>query len=470
MDVCRFLEKYSALYDSKIALYDICHQITYSDLYHEVMDARENIHLLGISEKCIARLNVQKDIVSLILFLALLADNISVIPAIDLESLSYHYDYVLGVEADNENHRGFWCFNTYISVRKFNKKQKGLDFPTDTGMYINSTSGSSGSKKFCISNWNKIMVNTKAICQEYCVTSKDVLISLFPAHVHIHESFMRGLYSGGTSVLVDSQDINSIANFILLKKITQIQGTPSQMLTLSKKLTADMAASVEIVECVGGTLSSSVEDILKKIFINAKIVRAWGSAETTGVCISTIQTSCNTPNAIGKCISGYECRLEKLQNAEHFQLMISGEAVIDSLCDSIGIRKITEWLDTGDLVEYGSNNNLLFCGRRSGMIKYAGENIYPEEIETMLCMLPEIIDAIVVGLYDEFRGEYPAALVQKASDLEVSADQIKKSILMKGLELNKLPKKIHVTDKALPYKEEGKKDRRAVIKILEGLL
>ncbi len=469
MNICQLLKTNFELYQNQIAFCDAQHQISYATLYHEVMNARNNILSLDIPEKCIVRLNVEKSITSFILFLALLADNYSVLPTSASESIAFPYDYVFDLRKKNGENESFLCNEMSIYVKKCNRDKIENALSKYGGMYINSTSGSSGSKKFCISNWDKIIVNTKAVCREYKMTSKDVWISLFPAHIHMHESFMRGFYSGGTSIFIDSMDVDSIAYFIAKKQVTQIQGTPNQLLLLTKKLSSDMAKSVRIVECVGGTLSSRGEEVLRRVFVNAQIIRAWGSSETTGVCISTIQTNDDTVNSIGKCISPYNCKLEKVQNVEHFKLMISGEAVMDFVWDSYGLKPISNWLDTGDLVEYGLNDNILFCGRHSGMIKYAGENIYPEEVEEMLCKIEGVFDATVVGKYDELYGEYPIALIQKNSNVDMSIVEIKKALVIQGIEINKIPKVIKITTKELPYKETGKKDRKLTLEYIENM-
>lgn len=389
----------------------------------------------------------------------MLCAGISVLPANEDEEINFPYTCTIVSTLSNKESISFFCFG----------EERYIDFTPITidstvasvnhGLYINSTSGTSGSKKFCFSNWNKILFNTKAINNVYCISSKDILISLFPAHVHMHESCMRGLLCGGTNILIDSLDIISIANSIYTRKVSQIQGTPNQLLLLKEKLLPNMCESVKIVECCGGSLSIRAESELKSVFTKATIVRAWGSSETTGVCVSTIMSGDNDPYSIGMCIPPYEYALESNKYSGHFNLLIKGEGVMSHIYYGSGLQKIGEWLNTGDLVECDNNGNLHFCGRYSGMIKYAGENIYPEEVENALCMVRGIVDAIVVGAYDDLRGEFPVALVQKEKGVNIQINIIKQKLLEMQLNMNKIPKIIRIVDTPLPYKETGKKDR-----------
>lgn len=459
MNVYQLLEKNSKLYGNKVAFFDGNSQINYTELFAEVVSLHNCLKTLGISMDFIVRLDVTKSISSFIIFLTLLCDNISVLPARESEQLDFPYTCIIGQVPYNQQSVAFSCFGEtrYISFLALSiDSQLAM---INHGLYINSTSGSSGSKKFCFSNWDKIIINTKSVCDVYCVSKEDVLISLFPAHIHMHESFMRGLFCGGTSLLIDSSDIASIANNIFLRKVSQIQGTPNQLLVLTEKLQPYMCKSVKVVECCGGSLSVKAESILKSFFSEATIVRAWGSAETTGVCISTIISSDNNPKSIGMCLPFYEYKLEANKCIEHYNLLIKGEAVMSHIYDGTELRKIGDWLDTGDLVECSNNGNLNFYGRNNGMIKYAGENIHPEEIENTLCRVKGIIDAIVVGVYDDLLGEYPVALIQKEKEVELSNNMIKKALLEMQLAINKIPKKISITDMPLPYRESGKKDR-----------
>ena len=56
------------------------------------------------------------------------------------------------------------------------------------------------------------------------------------------------------------------------------------------------------------------------------------------------------------------------------------------------------WLLTGDLGTIDSDGHVRICGRSKNLIVTgAGKNVYPEEIEAVLCARPEIAEAVVYG-------------------------------------------------------------------------
>jgi acyl-CoA synthetase (AMP-forming)/AMP-acid ligase II len=66
---------------------------------------------------------------------------------------------------------------------------------------------------------------------------------------------------------------------------------------------------------------------------------------------------------------------------------------------------------------------LHFLGRYDHMIKTGGENVYPDEVSAVLLAMPEVADAVVLGLPDERLGQRIAALIVRA-DPALSAEQI----------------------------------------------
>ena len=69
------------------------------------------------------------------------------------------------------------------------------------------------------------------------------------------------------------------------------------------------------------------------------------------------------------------------------------------------------WYDTGDLVTVDEDGFVYFTGRSSDMIKTAGANVSPREVEAAVLEVSGLV-AHVVGVDDETRGQVVAALVR----------------------------------------------------------
>ncbi len=69
------------------------------------------------------------------------------------------------------------------------------------------------------------------------------------------------------------------------------------------------------------------------------------------------------------------------------------------------------WLLTGD-IGYGDVDGYFFItDRKKDMILVNGSNVYPREIEEVICQFPGVREAAVVGKPDERRGEHPVAFI-----------------------------------------------------------
>jgi crotonobetaine/carnitine-CoA ligase len=79
------------------------------------------------------------------------------------------------------------------------------------------------------------------------------------------------------------------------------------------------------------------------------------------------------------------------------------------------------WLHTGDLGHLDDEGFLHFVGRKKEMIRRAGENIAPSEIESVLATHPGVREAVVVGVPDALREEEVKACVVLADGEDVKS-------------------------------------------------
>lgn len=69
------------------------------------------------------------------------------------------------------------------------------------------------------------------------------------------------------------------------------------------------------------------------------------------------------------------------------------------------------WVHTGDLAVADEEGYLYIIDRKSDMIITGGFNVYPSEVERVLCLHPGVQDAVVIGVPDEQWGEAVHAMV-----------------------------------------------------------
>jgi acyl-CoA synthetase (AMP-forming)/AMP-acid ligase II len=125
------------------------------------------------------------------------------------------------------------------------------------------------------------------------------------------------------------------------------------------------------------------------------------------------------------------------------------------------------WFHTGDLVTVDGDGYVYFRGRSSDMIKTAGANVSPREVEAAILDVSGLV-AHVIGVDDDERGQIVAALVRTSAEAEPDADELR-ARLRDRLSAYKVPKRVvFARDDEVPMMSSGKLDQRAVKELLGG--
>jgi acyl-CoA synthetase (AMP-forming)/AMP-acid ligase II len=122
------------------------------------------------------------------------------------------------------------------------------------------------------------------------------------------------------------------------------------------------------------------------------------------------------------------------------------------------------WYHTGDVGHRDEDGHLYFAGRIDDLIKTAGANVSPMEVESILRLLPGVREAYVIGLPDEVRGATVAAAVITNVGITLAPDTLREWC-RERLASYKVPKKWSILDSpdSLPYTTTNKIDRRRLI-------
>jgi long-chain acyl-CoA synthetase len=112
------------------------------------------------------------------------------------------------------------------------------------------------------------------------------------------------------------------------------------------------------------------------------------------------------------------------------------------------------WLFTGDLAYQDTEGYFFVVDRLKDLIISNGENIYPREIEELLYAYPGIIEASVIGVADELRGQVARAYIVMAEG-QIFDKKAVKQYLQGNIASYKIPRDFHVVE-ALPKTQTGK--------------
>lgn len=107
------------------------------------------------------------------------------------------------------------------------------------------------------------------------------------------------------------------------------------------------------------------------------------------------------------------------------------------------------WLRTGDRVRRDRDGVHYFLGRTKELIRRGGENIAPFEVESVLRLHPQVVDAAVVPVADPLRGEEVKAYIEVAPASEVDPGEVV-AFCRQHLARHKVPRFVEVRREPFP--------------------
>jgi len=167
--------------------------------------------------------------------------------------------------------------------------------------------------------------------------------------------------------------------------------------------------------------------------------------------------------SFGKPAPGFETRID-----EHGELCIRGPYVMqryhkrsrEECFDGEG------WFHTGDLVRVDADGFYYFVGRRGSMIKTAGANVAPAELEKALVRISGGATAYAFGIPDSDRGEVVVAVIATDDPIDEASLQ---NALKRELSAYKIPKRIVAVPPAqIPALSSGKVDMKRLAAVFDG--
>ena len=279
---------------------------------------------------------------------------------------------------------------------------------------------------------------------------------------------IRGLASGAENILLETFDSNEVLEVIEKYCITKTCMVPAMiqvLLTEPRCKGTDFSSLGYIV--YGG--SPIAESLLREAIItfSCNFVQIYGMTETGNCAVSLpadAHTSAN-PNrlkSVGKPFPGVSVAVV---NNERKALPFGqvGEICIKSPANMIGYWKLPEatantlvdgWIHTGDAGYFDEEGFLYICARFKDMICYAGENIYPAEIENILYEHSAVAEVAVIGIPDEDWGETIKAIVVLKLGMSATAFDLINFVRGKLADF-KLPRSVEFTE-SLPRTPSGK--------------
>jgi len=305
-----------------------------------------------------------------------------------------------------------------------------------------------------------------------------VINSLPLPHVYGSCVFNGAMMAGSTLIMVPRFDAEVVLRSIVEHRATLLDGVPTAYYYLLAHPDFDAYDLSSLTRCwVGGQTLPAAKSLEFTERTGCPVHEVWGMTELAGVTSANPVVGPNKPGTIGIPYPGNAMRVVDIEDAtrempvgERGELMFRGPLVmLGYYGNEQGTAATIEpdgWLHTGDVATMDEDGYFTIVDRMKDMILTAGFNVYPAEIERVLCGHPSVALAAVGGIPDETKGELAKAYVVVKPGTEATREELV-AHCRQHLAAYKVPRAIQFTSQ-VPMTSSGKIMRRLLVDIDDG--
>ncbi len=294
------------------------------------------------------------------------------------------------------------------------------------------TSGSTGEPKGVVHDFSKLLVKFQAPGRPMRIIS----FLLFDHWGGLNTMF-HTLANGGTVLCVEDRAPDRVCRLIEDHRAEVLPASPTflRMLLLSEGYRGRDLSSLKVITYGTEPMPKSTLDRLNEVFPDVKIKQTYGLIEL-GVMRTQSRGSDSLWTKIGG--EGYDYRIVD------GKLEIKAESAMLGYLNAPSPFTEDGWFITGDRVEV-DGDYVHILGRESEQINVGGEKVFPVEVESVICEVQNVAEAIVYSESNSLVGKMICADVSLLSD-EPTKEVVKriKSHCYSKLERYKVPVKIRV--------------------------
>lgn len=397
------------------------------------------------------------------------------------EAINYNYEdkkiIWVGASIDNINSFNFGELiqrqSNDVSKKLNFRMEKIIDYDLAALIY---TSGSTGEPKGVMSSQLNMISAARSIIEYLENTPDDIILDVLPL------SFDYGLYQMIMSVMFGGKLVLETSFMFPLKilkaiKEEDVTGFPIvptiiALLLKMKELERYELESLRYITNTGAAFPVPHIQKFNQMFPHVKIFSMYGLTECKRITYLSPNQIQKHPGSVGKAIPNCEVFIfdendNEVQPGEVGELVVRGSNVMRGYWNASELtQKVYRpgkiqgetLLYTGDLFRKDEDGFLYFLGRKDDMIKSKGERISPKEIENVLCSIPGVAEAAVLGVPDEILGQAIKAYIVKKDGSLIDQNFILQ-YCMQNMESFMVPKYVEFITE-LPKSPNGKVDKK----------
>ena len=335
--------------------------------------------------------------------------------------------------------------------------------------WVYYTSGTTSSPKGARHFDTSVMASGIAMVERQHVTADDKFGLAFPfAHIGGVSNLSVSLSSGCTLVIAETFDPAETTALFARHGVTLVGGGPAFFMAFlaeqRKQPGEPILPHLRLCSGGGAPMPGSQHYEVMAEMGGRGCGHAWGMTEAPII-------AQNTPDdpdeklaeTEGRPLAGAEIKVvgfdgDPAEVGAEGQLWIRGPMVCRGYLDEALTAASFDdgWFHTGDVGHLDADGYVTLTGRVKDIIIRKGENISATEIEDLLFAHPKIVDAGVIGLPDDERGERVCAVVELAPGSDgLTLAEVGDYFRESGIMPQKIPEQLEIVD-SLPRNATGK--------------
>jgi len=336
--------------------------------------------------------------------------------------------------------RGAIRFNQALKLGSGHTLPK-VELDHDDVAFLQYTGGTTGVAKGAMLTNRNLVANMQQasawISASGIEMGKEWIITALPLY-HIFALTANGLvfmkFGGCNHLITNPRDMKGFVKELKATRFTAITGVNTLFNGLLNTPGFDEVDFSSLKVTLGGGMAvqRAVAERWKKV-TGVTLVEAYGLTETSpAACINPLNLA-EYNGAIGLPIPSTDACVKDdngvtLAPGDVGELCIRGPQVMKGYWqrpeETAKAIDADGWLHTGDMARMDEHGFFYIVDRKKDMILVSGFNVYPNEVEDVIAMMPGVLEVAAVGVPDEKSGEIVKVVIVK-KDPNLTAEMVK---------------------------------------------
>jgi long-chain acyl-CoA synthetase len=297
--------------------------------------------------------------------------------------------------------------------------------PTKDAAVLQYTGGTTGVSKGAVLTHYNLVSGAAIAAKTLPMQESDTHLSVLPLfHIFGMTGVMNApIYSGGTMVLLPRFDIEEVMKTIQKEKVTIFCGVPTMYVAINNHPDAAKfdLGTVRLSFSGGAPLPVAVRRRFNEL-TGGNLVEGYGLTESSAVgTTNPFHEVEPREGSIGFPFPSTDARVVSLDDpsqtlgvGEVGELALKGPQVMQGYWNNAVETKMVlrdGWLLTGDVAKMDEDGFFYIVDRKKDMVSVGGLKVYPREVEEVLFEHPDVREAAVIGIPDQYMGETVKAFV-----------------------------------------------------------